>query len=511
PLLPYESCNLGSINLSRMVTNNSHGMVSSRMVDYERLRRVVRKSVHFLDNVIDMNRYPLHSIKEMTHGNRKIGLGVMGWADMLIRLGISYNSEDATRLAGEVMGFIQEESRKTSVELAKQRGVFPNYKGSVWDKKGIKVRNATTTTIAPTGTISIIAGCSSGIEPLFAISFVRNVMDGARLVDTNPLFEETAKQRGFYNRSLLDEVAEKGALEDIKGIPEDVKRIFVTAHDITPEWHIRTQTVFQKYTDNAVSKTVNFPHDATREDVSEVYKLAYFLGCKGVTVYRDGSRDAQVLNIGSDVKKQELEAKAQGLEIGTSAKEGNLYVQEGGVDKQVKGQDIHYTPTPRPRGEITFGATRKIKTGCGNLYVTINEDKDGRPFEIFTQMGKAGGCAASQSEAIGRLVSLAFRSGINPDLITKQLKGISCHLPTWQSGGKVLSCSDGIAKAIEWYLTCRGHADRDTNAGSNHKPSDFWPKSSHTSNRGACPDCGGTVEHVEGCVVCRGCGYTECE
>jgi len=467
PLLPYESCNLGSINLAKMVKE-----IGGRFeVDWERLKDTTWKAVHFLDNVIDVNRYPLPRIEEMTKSNRKIGLGIMGWADMLIQLRIPYNSGEAQELAERVMGFIQTEGRKASIRLAEERGVFPNYKGSIYDGR-FPVRNATVTTIAPTGTLSIIAGCSSGIEPLFAITFVRNVMEGTKLIEVNPYFEKVAKERGFWSRELMERIASSGSIRDFEEIPEEIREVFLTAHDITPEDHIRMQASFQKYVDNAVSKTVNFPHDATPDDVRKVYLLAYELGCKGVTVYRDGSREEQVLSTG----------KTKALRTDHGVNETNL-----------TGKIV-----PRKRPDVIKGSTRLIKTGCGNIYVTINEDEKGHLFELFTSMGKAGGCAASQAEAIGRLVSLAFRSNIDPAEVVKQLKGISCHQPTWSNGGKILSCSDAIAKAIEKYN------QKAEKGGNGHKDSGF------VMLIGACPECGGSVEHEGGCVVCHNCGFTKC-
>ncbi|MGB9714967.1 MAG: vitamin B12-dependent ribonucleotide reductase [Thermodesulfovibrionales bacterium] len=471
PLLPYESCNLGSINLAKHVKYEAS---CEKSVDWDKLKGTVRDAVHFLDNVIDINKYPLQVIEEMTKANRKIGLGVMGWADMLISLGIPYNSDEALRLAEEVMGFIQREGRLASSDLAEQRGTFPNFKGSIYDGK-VKVRNATITTIAPTGTLSIIAGCSSGIEPIFAISYVRTVMEGTKLIEVNPYFEKIAKERGFWERGLMEKIAEKGSLKEFKEIPEDIKRLFITAHDITPHEHIRMQAAFQKYVDNAVSKTVNFPHSATKEDVKEVYLLAYELGCKGVTVYRDGSREEQVLSKGKkDVSTQWSAVSAQTLKI-----------------------------TPRKRPEVINGSTRLMKTGCGNLYVTINEDDEGHLFELFTSMGKAGGCAASQSEAIGRLVSLAFRSNIEPDEVIKQLKGISCHSHVWVEGGKITSCSDAIAKALEKYLQRQRDGNGDGQKG-------YKSASGGVMFIGRCPECGGAVEHESGCAVCHNCGFTKC-
>jgi len=484
PLLPYESCNLGSINLSRMLRKTGEGYE----VDWARLESTVGKAVHFLDNVIEMNKYPIEQIEQVTKSNRKIGLGVMGFADMLIRLGTPYNSDEAVELAEELMSFIQRKGREATRELAGDRGGFPNFKGSIYDGKGEPVRNATVTTIAPTGTISIISGCSSGIEPLFALAFTRNVMEGTELIEANPIFEEYARERGFDSPEIMKEVAKKGSLHDVEGIPADISRVFVTAHDISPEWHIKMQAAFQKYTDNAVSKTVNFPHDATVEDVASVYILAYKLGCKGVTVYRDGSRDAQVLNIGSEKQeKAELEIeKAHAV--------------------------VEHVAKPRERGEVAFGITRKMKTGCGNLYITINEDEEGRPFEIFTQIGKAGGCVASQCEAMGRMTSLALRSGVEPQEIVSQMRGISCHLPVGFGAGKVASCADAMAQAMDWYLGYKlqtgGVAMNDTSA-LNNLPKHFT-MSAEVLKRGACPDCGSAVEHADGCLVCRGCGYSEC-
>lgn len=465
PLLPYESCNLGSINLAKMV----RGSGEHREVNWELLRDIIWKAVHFLDNVIDVNKYPLPQIEKNTKANRKIGLGVMGWADMLIQLRIPYNSKKAFELAERIMEFIQKEARASSAQLAEQRGVFPNYKGSIYDGK-IKLRNATLTTIAPTGTLSIIAGCSPGIEPLFAVSFVRNVLDGTRLVEVNPYFETEAMERGFWSKELMEAIAETGSIQHFKNIPEDIKAIYLTAHDISPEDHIRMQAAFQRHVDNAVSKTVNFPHSATPDDVRKVYFLAYELGAKGVTVYRDGSRESQVI---------------------TKVKEDVTSPQNAAINRII----------PRKRPEIVRGATLRMETGCGNLYVTINEDEKGSLFEVFTHMGKAGGCAASQSEAIGRLVSLALRSNIEPEEIIKQLKGISCHQPAWHNGGRILSCSDAIAKAIERYRAIQ----RPSGNGDNKHtmPSKAIPF-------GSCPECGGAVEHEGGCAVCRSCGFTKC-
>jgi ribonucleoside-diphosphate reductase alpha chain len=473
PLLPYESCNLGSINLSHMV-GETGGKVK---VDFDKLGDTVRNAARFLDNVIDVNRYPLSQIKEMTVANRKIGLGVMGFADMLVEMEIAYDSQEALEVAEEVMGFIQREAHSAGVELAEERGAFPNFKGSRYDREGQpKVRNATSTTIAPTGTLSIIAGCSSGVEPLFAVAFIRNVMDNDELVEVNPVFERVARSEGFYSEELIKKIAAEGTIQGFEEIPEKWRRIFVTAHDIDPEWHIRIQAAFQKYTDNAVSKTVNFANSATKEDVEQVYIKAYELGCKGVTIYRDGSREEQVLNIGS---------------VNRSLEDGESDI----------GDDIDSLLKPRPRPEVTTGKTYKMTTGCGNLYVTMNEDEHG-PFEVFTQMGKAGGCSASQSEAISRLISLSLRAGIDPKSVIKQLRGIRCPNPGWEKGGMILSCSDAIARAIERYfleeMTPAGHKVAKMSAGYLDRVAGF------------CPDCGGVMEHEGGCAVCRECGFSKC-
>lgn len=460
PLLPYESCNLGSINLANMVENEE--------IDWNRLERAVRLSVRFLDNVIEANKYPLPEIDEMTRANRKIGLGVMGWADMLILLKIPYNSADAIELGEKVMGFINDKAHDQSAVLAEERGAFPNFTGSTFDKAGSgKIRNATCTTIAPTGTISIIANCSSGVEPLFAVSYVRQVLDNNKLIEVHPLFEQIARTRGFYSQELMQEIAEKGTVQGIDAVPEDVRAIFVTSHDITPEDHIHMQAAFQRHTDNAVSKTVNFCHDATRDDVATVYRLAYKEGCKGVTIYRDGSRDNQVLSVsssGDDDKKTET----------------------------VVPMESRKASRKRERPRALTGSTYQMETGCGPLYITINEDENGL-FELFTTMGKAGGCAASQCEAIGRLVSLSWRSGGQARQTVKQLIGITCHKPAGFGDNRITSCADAVAKAVELHML----NDEDA-------PTRF------VNNGGACPDCGGPIEHEGGCCVCHACGFSEC-
>jgi ribonucleoside-diphosphate reductase alpha chain len=474
PLLPYESCNLGSINLSNMVRSGE--------IDWEKLGSVTQKAVHFLDNVIDMNCYTLPQIEAMTKANRKIGLGVMGFADLLTQLGIPYNDPKALEIGERIMAFIQEKGRNASRELALKRGSFPNFYGSTLKGRWDAMRNATVTTIAPAGTISIIAGTSSGIEPIFALAFIRHVLDGKELVEVNRFFEALAKREGFYSEDLMRKIAQEGNIQNLQEVPEKIKKVFVTAHDISPEDHIRMQAAFQKYTDNAVSKTVNFPHKATVDDVAKVYQLAYALGCKGVTIYRDRSRTKQVLYKG-------------------------VIPQDG--DRSKDEEDFPPVERrPKARQDVIHGSTRKIRTGCGNLYVTVNEDEDGNLFEIFNQIGKAGGCAASQSEAIGRLVSLALRSGVEPEDIIRQLKGISCHAPVWYREGKILSCSDAVAKAIEWHLQEKGKIKFMVDSTKEEEapiPKKYIP----IFLRGACPECGGPLIFEEGCVKCL-CGYSDC-
>jgi ribonucleoside-diphosphate reductase alpha chain len=453
PLLPYESCNLGSINLGLMVKDGK--------VDWPRLKKTVHLAVHFLDNVIELNRYPLPQIAQMTYANRKIGLGIMGWADMLIALGIPYNSVPAIELGEKVMRFINDEGHEASAALAVKRGPFPNFAGSLLAQQGKPpVRNATVTTIAPTGTISIIANASSGIEPIFAVSFVRQVLDNNILLEVHPLFERMARQCGIYSEALMEKIAEHGSIQKIEEIPAAFRNLFVTAHDILPEDHIRMQAAFQKGTDNAVSKTVNFPRTATIDDVRKVFGLAYELDCKGVTIYRDGSRENQVLSTARTAQEAEAPEK-----------------------KSV-----------RDRPMTLKGWTYRMQTGCGPLYVTINQDEEGL-FELFTTMGKAGGCAASQSEAIGRMVSLAWRSGVPPKQVIKQLLDISCHSPAGFGANKILSCADAVAKAIRNHMASAGQAEKV------EKKSLF---------KGACKECGGKVEHEGGCSVCHSCGYSEC-
>jgi len=465
PLLPYESCNLGSVNLAR-VCDDGH-------LDYGRLGRIVKTAVRFLDDVIEVNNYPLPQIAEMTRGNRKIGLGVMGFADLLYRIGVPYDSDEAVQLAGELMAFVHDQAQAASLELAEERGVFPNFEGSIFDVEGgARLRNATVTTIAPTGTISIIAGCSSGIEPLFALSYRRRkVLDDDEMLEVYPYFEEVARREGFFSDELLKRVADEGSVRHVDEVPEPWRSLFATAHDITPEWHIKLQSAFQVATDNAVSKTVNFPNHATVDDVEKVYLLAFRSGCKGVTIYRDGSREEQVLNVGAVSKNGGQRDPARGLAT---------------------------TRPARPR--LLSGETERMDTGCGKLFVIMNDDEHG-PREVFANMGKAGGCASSNTEALGRLISLALKKGASPSEVVEQLKGIRCHVPYGMGPNATLSCADAIGKAIERrYIAA---------AAAPSGPPEPQLALVEVA-QGACPDCGGAIEHEGGCVVCRLCGYSKC-
>ncbi len=466
PLLPFESCNLASINLSKMVIS----VDGNPQIDWDKLARSVYLGIHFLDNVIDVNKFPLPQIDEMTKATRKVGLGIMGFADLLVILKIPYNSEQALEQAEKIMQFVSEKANEMSGKLGTERGLFPAFAGSIYDCEGaIKPRNANRTTIAPTGTLSIIAGCSSGIEPIFALSYSRHILDGTTLLEVNPYFEEVARNGGFYSTELMQQLAEGKRLSDFENIPQWVKDVFVTAYDIAPEWHVKMQAAFQKYTDSAVSKTVNLPVESTREDVARVYMLAYEYGLKGLTIYRDRSRDTQVLSVGM---KQEDASKAE---------------------SELK-------KIPRKRPKVTKGVTERVNTGCGHLYVTINFDDQGI-CEVFSSLGKAGGCASAQLEAISRLISLALRSGIDITSIVKQIKAIRCPSVSWEQGKLVLSCADAIASVLEKYIE-EGHQITTKEA----HPSDKMVSNSS----GQCPECGSVLVFQEGCHICPSCGYTKC-
>ena len=485
PLLPFESCNLGSINLSKMLKET----VSGFEVDWMKLETITRRATRFLDNVIDANKFPLPQIKENTLKTRKIGLGIMGWATMLGFLEFPYDSDEAINLAKKIMSFIHDIAQDESIKLASQRGAFPAWEKSKWHKKGIKIRNATLTTIAPTGTISIIAGpTASGVEPNFSLCYFRNVLDGEKLLEADPAFEYVAKKQGFYSQDIMTKIASGESIQNMSEIPDKIKKVFKTAMDISPFWHIKMQAAFQEFTDNAVSKTINLPNSATIDDVKESYLLSYKLGCKGVTVYRDGSRSVQVLTVST--QKDEVDASEQ--------------------------KPVGVIPYPKYRPEVILGTTTKVTTGCGNLYITVNQDLEGNFFEVFTQMGKAGGCAASQLEAVGRLVSLALRGGIDIKVVVEQLKGIRCPSPSWDKGKKIFSCADSIARVLEKRAIDQKDITRTEVYSSIEQiqPSGITTKTAVKKKSrtivGVCLECGSALRHQEGCLVCDACGYSKC-
>lgn len=509
PLLPYESCNLGSVNLAVMAKEQD-GIAE---IDYDKLKTTVKNAVHFLDNVIEVNKYPIKKIDDTTKSLRKIGLGVMGFSDLLYRLGIPYNSDGAISLAEEIMCVVREAGRESSIGLAKIRGTFPAYEKSIYKELNMPLRNATITTIAPTGTLSMIAGVSSGVEPVFALSYIRNIMDNEEFIEVNSIFENAAKEGGFYSKELMKKIAQVGHIHDIDEIPDEVKKVFVTAHEISPEWHIRMQSAFQKHTDNAVSKTVNFNNEATEKEIAEVFKLAYTTDCKGVTIYRDGSRDFQVLNINKVKGKEEKKAEDEKVNV---LENNEVRCGGGGGVAQSK-------TAPRPRPEITTGFTEKVGIGCGNLYITVNYDESGI-CEVFTNTGKAGGCP-SQSEATSRLVSIALRSGIDTKAIIEQLRGIRCPSTIRHKDLKVTSCPDAIARVIEKVMKLQngngGYKDvqvtdeerekiNAVSGISENKKNDSDKDNGYFGRTKFCPECGKAVEHEGGCVICRECGYSKC-
>ena len=470
PLLPYEACNLGSINLACFfVPGHEHDEdPAAAGIDWDGLKQVVHLAVRFLDNVIDASRFPLERIDETVRRNRKIGLGVMGFADLLFQLGIPYDSEAGIALAERIMGFINAEGHAASARLAEERGPFPAYAESVFPQRGEgPYRNATVTTIAPTGTLSIIGGCSSGVEPLFALCFTRNILDGERLVEVNPYFEAALKEAGLGTPELMEQVVEKGSIQSLDALPAAMRKVFVTAMDIDPVWHLRMQAAFQRHTDNAVSKTVNLPHSATEQDIHDIYWLAYKEGCKGVTVYRDGCKSLQVLATGEGQKKMDGEAPAP-------AEKPRLGVV-------------------RKRPDVVQGFTQKIQTGLGAMYLTVNEI-DGKPFEVFATIGKSGRSITAKAEAIGRLVSLALRSGVEVRDIVAQIKGIGGEHPVFRGKGLLLSIPDAIA----WVLERRYLKDE-------HLGSGVADIEEHR-----CPECDEPLVFQEGCLICPACGFSRC-
>ena len=467
-----RACNLGSINLACFfVPGHEHDEdPAAAGIDWDEPgSTVVHLAVRFLDNVIDaiaLSR--CERIDETVRRNRKIGLGVMGFADLLFQLGIPYDSEAGIALAERIMGFINAEGHAASARLAEERGPFPAYAESVFPQRGEgPYRNATVTTIAPTGTLSIIGGCLLGVEPLFALCFTRNILDGERLVEVNPYFEAALKEAGLGTPELMEQVVEKGSIQSLDALPAAMRKVFVTAMDIDPVWHLRMQAAFQRHTDNAVSKTVNLPHSATEQDIHDIYWLAYKEGCKGVTVYRDGCKSLQVLATGEGQKKMDGEAPAP-------AEKPRLGVV-------------------RKRPEVVQGFTQKIQTGLGAMYLTVNEI-DGKPFEVFATIGKSGRSITAKAEAIGRLVSLALRSGVEVRDIVAQIKGIGGEHPVFRGKGLLLSIPDAIA----WVLERRYLKDE-------HLGSGVADIEEHR-----CPECDEPLVFQEGCLICPACGFSRC-
>jgi ribonucleoside-diphosphate reductase alpha chain len=573
PLLPYDVCNLGSVNVGAFVRDGE--------LDWEGLRETVHCATHFLDNVIDANNYPLPEIADLARRIRRIGLGVMGWADALVRLRVPYGSDESLELAERMMAFIDEEAKVRSEELALARGPFPEWAGSIWgpddscarDESGERIqpqrrlRNCNLTTVAPTGTISIIAGCSGGIEPLFAVAFMRN-QAGTLMPDVNPDFVALARGQGWYSEQLMERIACEGHIH-FPEVAEAVRRVFVTAYDVTPEQHVRMQAAFQKHVDSAISKTCNFPADASQEHVREIYQLAYRLGCKGVTVYRDGSRENQVLSTGrtAEVVKQALAASegraAGGRSVSEVGRKGVNVAGDAGVASEAdlagelkelvaeldklahenerlkrelsNKQGEYQRSIVRERPESMRGITRKMLSPLGTLYVTINEDDRGRPFEVFTALGKAGGAAMADAEAIGRLISLALRSGVPMREIHQQLRGISCDRAVGFGSRKVLSMPDAVAQAMEEYMAEKEGLQQSlplkdpetSRQGNGGTPTAARPEIHDVmeSTEGppaiffgrdvkafieTCPDCGSSLQFAEGCMKCPACGYSEC-
>ncbi|HEX3233323.1 MAG TPA: vitamin B12-dependent ribonucleotide reductase [Gemmatimonadales bacterium] len=550
PLLPYDVCNLGSINLGVFVKDGQ--------IDWDDLRRVVHLSTHFLENVIDANQYPLQEITDLAQRIRRIGLGVMGLADLFVKLGIPYDSEEGVALGRKVQQFVDDEAKVESERLARERGVFPEWERSIWGPdqtcargpKGERVRpmrrlrNCNVTTVAPTGTISIIAGCSSGIEPLFAVAFMRN-QAGVLMPDVNEDFVAIARAEGWYSDDLMRRIAEAGHI-DFPEVPAKWQRVFVTANHIKPEWHIRMQAAFQEFNDSAISKTCNFANEATEEYVEEIYRLAYRLNCKGVTVYRDGSRDMQVLSTGSVAKKVHEQATSSGK---SEARADLAGMRAGGAEAlpELKGQlaeleaenerlrkMVHELEAEnlqrrqkRSRPELLRGATRRLETPLGTLYVTITEDDRGQPFEVFMSLGKAGGALMADVEALGRLISLALRSGIPMKEIYRQLRGISSDRVIGLGPNKVLSVPDAVGIAIERWMQQKQGIQQELLPGAPaaaepapvvaQRPSYAGPGGEQMmlggmqdTLSGACPDCGSQLEFAEGCMKCHVCGFSEC-
>lgn len=481
PLLPNDACNLGSVDVAKFAVERTPGRWE---IDWSELERVVRLAVRFLDDVIEVNPYPLPQVDEMVKANRRVGLGIMGWADLLFTLGIPYDSEDALELAERLMAFVNDRAHDQSMKLAEERGPFPHWSRSIY-RHGRPMRNATVTTIAPTGTISMIAGCSSGIEPVFALAFEHRVKgpDGERVL---PFFSETfdrlARRHGFHSESLMAEVARRGSVKDVAGVPEGARAIFKTAHEIDAAWHVRHQAAFQKHTDNGVSKTINLPEHATAEDVAAAYQLAWNLGCLGITVFRDGSKGSQVLNVGLRRDGETVEGAQRGV---------------------------------KPRPHSLAGATYRMETPIGTAFITVNHNGGGEPFEVFVQVGKAGTDTMAVAEALGRLISLALRlpSPLSArrrlEEVISQLSRIGGGQPTGFGAAKVLSLPDALARTLAEHIGTARAAIAESAPGSAHPPA--LPTDPLRRVGDLCRECGqATLVYEEGCKKCLSCGFNEC-
>lgn len=480
PLSPNEACNLGSLSLAMFVVERD----GKKDIDWDELERVTKLSARFLDDVIEANPYPLPEIDAMVKSNRRIGLGIMGWADLLFRLDIPYDSDEAIELADRIWSFVEKASHQQSEELAEIRGPFPNWEQSIY-REGRPLRNSTVTTIAPTGTISIIADASSGIEPIFALAFQHKV-DDRKLTFVNPIFVDAAQKRGIYNEDLIDRVSSHGSVHEVAGVPEDMQRTFVTAHEIAPEWHVRMQGAFQKHTDNGVSKTINLPNSATKAEVENAYNLAWNLGCLGITVFRDGCKGAQVLNVGIDAGPDALVAES--------------------LDERATQAPLPGLPSIRGRPKVVIGQTHRVATPVGTAFVTVNMDEEGEPLEAFVNIGRAGSDVKAVAEALGRLISLVLRTP-SPlsqrekiDEIVDQLGGIGGGRSVGFGAQRVLSLPDGLAQVLSTYT--EQLEDEIERSG---KLPDLSIKGD------ICPNCGwAALAHEEGCKKCHFCGHSEC-
>lgn len=564
PLLPYDVCNLGSINVGLFA--HPDVMDDARpwqdKLDWDALRQTIHLSTHFLDNVIDANNYPLPEITDLAQRIRRIGLGLMGYADLLVKIGVPYNSEDAIEVARQLMGFIDEESKRASEKLAEIRGVFPEWEQSIWgpdetcarDDAGERIRplrrlrNCNVTTVAPTGTISIFADCSGGIEPLFAVAFLRN-QAGVLMPDVNKEFVAVAKKQGWHSEELMERIATEGHIH-FDEVPESIQRVFVTAHDVTPVWHVRTQAAFQENVDSAISKTCNFARDAKEEDVREIYLMAYDLNCKGVTVYRDASRPQQVLSTGSTAKEVSEKGASSGYNVNAvstqtqspSLSQSDFAAQIADererrhrLEHQVEELRLQLAESEamrqrrhkRQRPSTLRGMTRRMPSPLGDLYVTVNEDEQGKPFEVFATLGKAGGAAMADVEAIGRLISLALRSGIPINEVIQQMRGISCDRAVGVGPNKVLSVPDAIAQALTRHEQEKMGVQQELLPVAQHPlpaaPVHYVAQSEAMHQQsmdftynpgetfiGTCPECSSDLQYSEGCVKCMSCGYSEC-